>query len=235
MIDIEKILKSMKVMYPSKVFRILSSETFDIAKYFHGKIIYSGGGTEISEFEYRGTVFNFYKIQTKQSVKYHLYPNDDDERHDYCIFIIVDFEEKIIRLDTIAYNEKCFTISHHKNFGKLKVVVEPSPTPNVVPMIAYKALYVVLEIGFPLHINQPVGAVELTQAIIMPAGNILRVVVGLIFTPPLNVLAPPTVNVLFIVLAPPTVNVLFIVLAPPTVTVPLNVLLPPTLSAPFTV
>jgi len=41
-------------------------------------------------------------------------------------------------------------------FGRLKVV-DPFPAPKVVPVIANRALNVVLETADPLHSNHPVG------------------------------------------------------------------------------
>jgi hypothetical protein len=78
----------------------------------------TGGGDKI-EFEYKGTKFMFTrsKNESNNSVNYHLYPNADESRTDYCIFIILDKPENMIYLHTITYNDKCFKKIHYEILG----------------------------------------------------------------------------------------------------------------------
>ena len=107
--NIIKTLDSMNVYDSYKLFKILSSDTYDIAKYFVKDKNHVGGEKgEEANFTYKGTKFLFFKTKHVNSREFHLYPENDEERSNYCIFIIVDLKENFIRLDTIAYNEKCF-------------------------------------------------------------------------------------------------------------------------------
>ena len=112
------ILTRMNVYDPIMLFNKLSSNNCEINKCFQfGKHI-GGKLSEIVEFTYNDTKFNFFRTKTNSNIHFHIYPNDDDERNDYCVYIIFDFSERIIRLDLIAYNGQCFKIEHHKKFGK---------------------------------------------------------------------------------------------------------------------
>lgn len=54
--------------------------------------------------------------------------------------------------------------------GRLNVV-DPSPTPYVVEVIANNAAYVVLETAAPLASNHPVGAEDQAYGAIIPLGK----------------------------------------------------------------
>lgn len=96
-----KFLDKMKVYDSQKLFYILSEDTYDISKYFTEYPIYKGGGIgEEIKFKYKNANFLFFKTAHKNSRGFHVYPENNEQRQDYCIFIIVDLLEKFIRLDT---------------------------------------------------------------------------------------------------------------------------------------
>ena len=91
------------------LFKILSEDTYDIAKYFVNNDNKIGGEKSVEvKFTYKNMKFMFFKTKHKNSREFHLYPENNEERSDYCVFIIIDLKENFIRLDTIAYNSKCF-------------------------------------------------------------------------------------------------------------------------------
>lgn len=112
-----KSLNKMNVYDPMKVFMELSSDTYDIAKYFNNSYSLVGGGEKLKMY-YKGESFIIYKTKRNNNRQFHIYPNNDEKRHDYCIFIIFDLDEKFIRLDTIAYNKNCFSDINRLVFGE---------------------------------------------------------------------------------------------------------------------
>jgi hypothetical protein len=111
-----KTLKQLHVSeYKKLAMQIHTNFGDNVYKYFpNKKDLMVGGGEKTTEFDFKGTTFNFYKSHIDQTVHFHLFQNNKYNKRPECLYIIVDEDDKVVTLDGITYGDKCFTSDNKK-------------------------------------------------------------------------------------------------------------------------